>query len=99
MDRVYGVDLLVGVKGLCIVVVFEGFGWVNFEIGVDQVVCVVVVWLDELGVCVDECLIFLYCKGYVIWIFIVIEGMVVQMEGLNYGLNWKGFYVISLMWV
>ncbi|MTH63946.1 amidase [Paracoccus shanxieyensis] len=96
-DRAYGADLLAGAKGLRIAVVPEGFGWANSETGVDQAVRAAAARLDELGARVDERPIPLHRKGHAIWTPIATEGTVAQMEGLNYGSNWKGLYVTSLM--
>ncbi|NPD16515.1 amidase [Xinfangfangia sp. D13-10-4-6] len=86
-----------GVGGLRIAVIPEGFGWTNSEPGVDASVRAAADRLAGLGARVDEVSIPLHRKGHAIWTPIATEGTVAQMEGLNYGSNWKGLYVTSLM--
>lgn len=96
-ERAYSADLGKGAKGLRIAVVPEGFGWTNSEADVDQAVRDAAARLEGLGANVDEVSIPLHRKGHAIWTPIATEGTVAQMEGLNYGSNWKGLYVTSLM--
>lgn len=96
-DRDYAAGLDAGARGLRIAIVPEGFGWANSETDVDQAVRAAAARLSDLGARVDEVSIPLHRKGHAIWTPIATEGTVAQMEGLNYGSNWKGLYVTGLM--
>lgn len=93
----YSEGLAAGAKGLRIAVIPEGFGWPNSEPDIDRTVRAGAERLAKLGATVDEVSIPLHRKGHAIWTPIATEGTVAQMEGLNYGSNWKGLYVTSLM--
>lgn len=93
----YGTDLNTGIHGLRIAVITEGFGWSNSEPDVDAAVLAGAERLATLGAIVDQVSLPLHRKGHAIWTPIATEGTVNQMEGLNYGSNWKGLYVTSLM--
>ena len=53
--------------------------------------------LAALGAEVIELSIPLHRQGHAIWTPIAVEGSTQQMKGYNYGSNWKGLYVTSLM--
>lgn len=93
----YTSQLDAGVKGLRIAAIPEGFGWDNSEADVDAAVLAATERLRSLGATVDEVSLPLHRKGHAIWTPIAVEGTVNQMDGLNYGSNWKGLYVTSLM--
>lgn len=96
-NRDYGAGLEAGAKGLRIAVIPEGFGWPNSETDVDATVRAAAARLATLGATVDQVSLPMHRKGHAIWTPIATEGTVNQMEALNYGSNWKGLYVTSLM--
>lgn len=96
-NRIYTDDLDTGCKGLRIAVVTEGFGWDNSEADVDEAVQAAARHFAALGAMVKEVSLPMHRNGHAIWSPIAIEGTVRQLEGNNYGSNWKGLYVTSLM--
>lgn len=86
-----------GVAGLRIGVVSEGFGHSNSEPDVDAAVRRAARLLAEMGAVVEEVSIALHALGHAIWTPIAVEGTTQLLQGLNYGSNWKGLYVQSLM--
>ncbi|QRZ14248.1 amidase (plasmid) [Paracoccus methylovorus] len=96
-SRDYTSQCEAGAHGLRVAVIAEGFGWENSEPDVDAAVRAGAARLQSLGATVDEISLPLHRKGHAIWTPIATEGTVNQMEGLNYGSNWKGLYVTSLM--
>ncbi|RJF96808.1 amidase [Noviherbaspirillum cavernae] len=91
-----GLDL--GLKGLRVAVISEGFGWENSEIDVDEKVRNASGMLRRLGATVDEVSIPMHRHGQSIWTPIVNEGATQQMmKGNGFGFNWKGLYMPSLM--
>lgn len=83
--------------GLRIGIVPESFGWHNSEPEVDDAVRQAAARLAALGAEVIELSIPLHRQGHAIWTPIAVEGSTQQMKGYNYGSNWKGLYVTSLM--
>ncbi|AFT72244.1 Putative glutamyl-tRNA amidotransferase subunit A [Alloalcanivorax dieselolei B5] len=90
-------QLEAGATGLRIAIIAEGFGWENSEEEVDAAVRAGAERLRSLGATVDQVSLPLHRKGHAIWTPIAIEGTANQLEGFNYGSNWKGLYVTSLM--
>ncbi|MCD5994254.1 amidase [Pseudomonas sp. CDFA 602] len=86
-----------GLKGLRIGVVSEGFGHVNSEADVDAAVRRAAGLFAEWGAVVEEVSIPLHALGHAIWTPIAVEGTTKLLQGYNYGSNWKGLYVESLM--
>lgn len=86
-----------GLAGLRIGVVSEGFGHVNSEPDVDLAVRRAAALFAELGARVEEVSIPLHALGHAIWTPIAVEGTTQLLQGYNYGSNWKGLYVQSLM--
>lgn len=93
----YTPSLAKGCEGLRIGVVQEGFGWENSEADVDASVRNAGRLFGKLGAFVNDVSIPLHRAGHAIWSPIAVEGTTKQLEGLNYGSNWKGLYVNSLM--
>lgn len=86
-----------GCKGLKIAVISEGFGWDNSEVAVDDAVREAAELYKKQGATVDTISLPLHRFGHAIWSPVAVEGTVNQLEGWNYGSNWKGLYVTSLM--
>lgn len=86
-----------GVQGLRIAVVNEGFGHANSEADVDAAVRHAASLFAELGATVQTVSIPLHALGHAIWTPIAVEGTTQLLQGYNYGSNWKGLYVESLM--
>ncbi len=95
--RDYTAGLDAGCAGLRIPLIREGFDWENSEPDVDKAVRAAAAHYAELGATVDEISLPLHRKGHAIWSPIAVEGTVRQLEGQNYGSNWKGLYLSSLM--
>lgn len=93
----YTGDLEMGCKGLKIAVIEEGFGWENSEKDVDEAVRAASSLMQKLGAKVETVNLPMHKKGHAIWSPVAVEGTVHQLHGLNYGSNWKGLYVTSLM--
>lgn len=86
-----------GCKGLRIGVVREGFGHANSEADVDAAVRRAAALFVDLGARVEDISIPLHALGHAIWTPIAVEGTTQLLRGYNYGSNWKGLYVESLM--
>ncbi|QVN04036.1 amidase [Pseudomonas rhodesiae] len=86
-----------GCAGLRIGVVQEGFGHANSEADVDAAVRRAAALFQGLGARVEDISIPLHALGQAIWTPIAVEGITQLMRGYNYGSNWKGLYVESLM--
>jgi amidase len=86
-----------GVAGLRIGVVREGFGHANSEADVDAAVRHAAGLFAQFGAIVEEVSIPLHALGHAIWTPIAVEGTTQLLQGHNYGSNWKGLYVQSLM--
>ncbi|KAF1020800.1 MAG: Amidase [Paracidovorax wautersii] len=84
-------------QGLRVAVVTEGFGWDNAEADVDAAVRQAGQTLRRLGAQVEAVSIPLHRLGHAIWAPIAVEGTTQLLKGFNYGSNWKGLYVTSLM--
>jgi len=97
VDTRYSAQLDAGCAGLRIGVVREGFGWANSEADVDASVRAAADHFRSLGASVDELSIPLHRQGHAIWTPIAVEGTTQLLKGFNYGSNWKGLYVTSLM--
>jgi amidase len=93
----YTPSLTKGCEGLRIGVVAEGFGWQNSEEDVDASVRNGAALLGTLGAQVTDVNIPLHRQGHASWSPIAGEGTPNQLKGFNYGSNWKGLYVNSLM--
>ncbi|MDR5886428.1 amidase [Vreelandella janggokensis] len=83
--------------GLRIGVVAEGFEHTNSHPGVDATVRHAADLMANLGAVVETVSIPLHSYGHAIWTPIAVEGTTALLEGYNYGTNWKGLYVPSLM--
>lgn len=86
-----------GCKGLRIGVVREGFAHANSEADVDTAVRRAAALFVDLGARVEDISIPLHSLGHAIWTPIAVEGTTQLLRGYNYGSNWKGLYVESLM--
>jgi amidase len=86
-----------GCAGLRIGVVREGFGHANSEADVDAAVRRAALLFAGLGARVEDISIPLHGLGHAIWTPIAVEGTTQLLHGYNYGSNWKGLYVESLM--
>lgn len=95
--QAYTQTLGAGVSGLRIGVVSEGFGHANSEADVDAAVRRAAGLFAEWGAQVEEVSIPLHALGHAIWTPIAVEGTTQLLRGYNYGSNWKGLYVESLM--
>lgn len=94
----YTAALELGIQGLRVAVITEGFGWENSEIDVDEKVRSASASLRRLGATVDEVSIPMHRLGQSIWMPIINEGSTVQMmKGNGFGFNWKGLYMPSMM--
>jgi amidase len=93
----YTSDLNKGCEGLRIGVIKEGFGWENSEKDVDNIVRQAADLYGRLGATVTEISVPLHRHGHAIWSPIAVEGTTQLLQGYNYGSNWKGLYVTSLM--
>ncbi len=93
----YTSTLKKGCAALRIGIVTEGFSWQNSEPDVDVAVRRAAELLTKLGAFISEISIPLHRHGHAIWSPIAVEGTTHQLEGFNYGSNWKGLYVTSLM--
>jgi len=94
----YTRSLDLGLKGIRIAVIREGFGWPNSEIAVDEKVRNAAAMLGRLGATVDDVSIPMHRVGQNIWTPIINEGSTQQMmKGNGFGHNWKGFYMPSMM--
>ncbi|MFL9925761.1 amidase [Herbaspirillum lusitanum] len=94
----YTAALDLGLKGLRVAVVSEGFGWANSEMDVDEKVRSASAMLRKLGATVEEVSIPMHRVGQAIWVPIVNEGSTQQMmKGNGFGFNWKGLYMPSMM--
>lgn len=87
-----------GVSGLRVGVVREGFAWPASEAEVDEKVKRAADRLRDLGAQVDEISIPMHRDGPAIWTPIALEGLVdLMMHGNGFGTNWQGLYVTSLL--
>ncbi len=87
-----------GVKGLKIGVLKEGFGLASSEADVDKSVMDMSKKLRDLGADVQEISVPMHAIGPVIWTPITLEGLQWQMmHGNGMGMNWKGLYTTSLL--
>ncbi|WP_330628220.1 amidase (plasmid) [Thioclava litoralis] len=93
----YGAGLAAGCGGLRIGLLREAFGWANSEADVDAKIRAAAQVFARLGADLHEISVPLHRQGHAIWTPIATEGTVRLLEGLNYGSNWKGLYVTSLM--
>ncbi|TQS72257.1 amidase [Rhodobacteraceae bacterium] len=93
----YTAGLETGAAGLRIAVITEGFGWPNSQPDVDDAVRAAARHYAALGATIEEVSLPMHRNGHAIWSPIAVEGTVRQLEGNNYGSNWKGLYLSSLM--
>lgn len=96
-DR-YTAAVTLGVSGLKIGVVKEGFGHDVSEPDVDAKVRAAAEMLKRMGAAVDEISIPWHLKGPAIWTPIALEGLTNQMmHGNGMGTGWEGMYTTSLL--
>ena len=94
----YRDSLGLGIQGLRIGVVEEGFGHPQSMTQSDAVVREAADRLRGLGAVVETVTIPMHRVGPAIWLPIAAEGATVQMmQGNGFGFNWQGQYVVSLM--
>ena len=96
-DYLSGLD--VGVEGLKVGIVTEGFGWPGLsEEDVDGAVRSSADTFGELGATVSEVSVPLHRDGIHIWNGIAIEGATeLMVRGNSMGTNWEGHYSTSLL--
>ncbi len=94
----YTEALGVGVSGMKIGVVSEGFGLENSEADVDASVKKAADTLRGLGATVEDVSVPMHAAGAAIWTPIALEGLTeLMMKGNGLGTNWRGLYVTSLL--
>ena len=94
----YTEALGVGVSGMKIGVVSEGFGLENSEADVDAKVKQAADTLRGLGATVEDVSVPMHAAGAAIWTPIALEGLTeLMMKGNGLGTNWRGLYVTSLL--
>lgn len=94
----YRQALAMGVKGLKIGVLTEGFGLHNVDDGVDETVRAAAESFRALGADVEDVSVPWHTLGKTIWSVIATEGATQQMMKDNgHGFNWKGLYVTSMV--
>lgn len=94
----YSDALGLGVKGLKVGLLKEGFGLESSEADVDTSVMDMGKKLKDLGADVQEISVPMHLMGTVIWTPITLEGLQWQMmHGNGMGMNWEGLYTTSLM--
>jgi amidase len=87
-----------GVQGLRIGIVREGFRQKDSMPEVDRKVSAAAEQFARLGAQVGELSIPLHSSGLAIWGPIAVEGsLAMMMKGNGFGTNWKGLYVTSLI--
>jgi len=85
-----------GVDGLRIGMVREGFGRANSEPAVDAAVVAAASRFAALGAVVEDVSVPMHRDGPAIWRAIAAEGGLATMMGNGFGTGWKGLYVSSL---
>ncbi len=94
----YTEALGLGVSGLKIGVLTEGFGHESSEADVDAKVRAAADKLGSLGARISEVSVPMHLKGTAIWTPIATEGSLRQlMQGNGMGMNWKGLYSTALL--
>ena len=94
----YSDALGLGVKGLKVGLLKEGFGLESSEADVDTGVMDMGKKLKDLGADVQEISVPMHLMGTVIWTPITLEGLQWQMmHGNGMGMNWEGLYTTSLL--
>lgn len=96
--------LNMGVKGMRIAILQEGFGMDNSEWGqssseleVDQCVRAAIEQLQGLGAVVEEVSIPMHLEAYHMWVAVAVEGAAsFMLKGNGVGSNWQGWYNTSL---
>lgn len=87
-----------GVSGLRIGIVTEGFGRPESEAGVDDKVRAAAEMYRALGASVEEVSIPMHLMGPAIWTPIALEGLTdIMMHGNGFATGWEGLYVTSLL--
>jgi len=87
-----------GVSGLRIGIVTEGFGRPESEAGVDDKVRAAAEKYRSLGASVEEVSIPMHLTGPAIWTPIALEGLTdIMMHGNGFATGWEGLYVTSLL--
>ncbi|WP_095156737.1 amidase [Pseudomonas sp. Irchel 3E13] len=90
--------LSLGVAGLRIGVLREGFGQANSEAVVDEAVREAAQVLRRLGASVAEVSLPMHAQGPAIWLAIAAEGATQQMmKGNSHGFNWRGLYLNGMI--
>ena len=97
-SKPYREALGLGVQGLRIGVVQEGFNWPQSMAASDSVVRTAADKFRGMGAVVEDISIPMHRVGSSIWLPIAAEGATVQMmHGNGFGFNWQGLYVASLL--
>jgi amidase len=97
VDR-YTQSVGMGVGGLRIGIVKEGFGLPSSDPDVDRKVRAAAEKFRGLGASVEEVSIPMHLTGTAIWTPIALEGLVdTMMHGNGFGTGWEGLYVTSLL--
>jgi amidase len=87
-----------GVSGMRIGIVTEGFGRPESEAGVDDKVRAAAEKYRSLGASVEEVSIPMHLMGPAIWTPIALEGLTdIMMHGNGFATGWEGLYVTSLL--
>lgn len=87
-----------GVSGLRIGIVKEGFGRPESEADVDATVRRAAEKFRALGALVEDVSISMHVTGAAIWTAIAYEGLTdIMMHGNGFATGWKGLYVTSLL--
>ncbi len=87
-----------GVSGMRIGIVKEGFGRPESERDVDEKVRQATERLRGLGASIEEVQIPMHLTGQAIWTAIALEGLTdIMMHGNAFGTGWEGLYVTSLL--
>lgn len=94
----YSASLSLGIAGMKIGVLREGFGHANSEADVDQAVRQACDVFSAQGAVVEEVSIPLHTLGPAIWLAIAAEGATQQMmKGNSHGFNWRGLYLTGMI--
>ncbi|MFL5798668.1 MAG: amidase [Actinomycetota bacterium] len=93
----YAESLDVGVEGLRVGVLAEGFGQSGSEADVDDAVREAAARLEGLGAKVEEVSIPMHGLGVTVWAPVIVEGALELMfKGDAVGTGWRGLYVGSM---
>lgn len=87
-----------GVSGMRIGIVTEGFGRPESEVDVDEKVRAAAEKFRSLGAMVEEVSVPMHLTGAAIWTPIALEGLTdIMMHGNGFATGWEGLYVTSLL--